>query len=270
MRKMHWVIVLIILVFPVAGSLFYPYMPERMATHWGGSDDPNGYMSKFAGTYVVAIFMMLFIATGLGFDIGVTRKFAKITGGKLPKLFFDGSLILLSVFLLVTYIAVLVWNTGRVFSMTKFTMIGLSALIIGSTAPMLFLFTKKTKGQEKGVESGTEYISTTGEYKDSLIEVSGEKIVFKNYYFPVGNKTVNLCQVESVEEKPCTMKNGKWRLHGSNDFNCKTWFSADYARPGRDKIFVMKVKGKWMQIGFTVEHSGAVCSLFRGKGLLRP
>jgi len=107
---------------------------------------------------------------------------------------------------------------------------------------------------------------TTDQYKDKLIEITADAITFKKYYFPIGSKTIKLSQIEYIQEKQPTIKNGKWRLHGTGDF--KTWFPADYRRPTRDKIFIMKLKNKWMQIGFTVENSEAISELFRTKGLL--
>jgi hypothetical protein len=74
--------------------------------------------------------------------------------------------------------------------------------------------------------------------------------------------------VQYVKEKPPTLWNGKWRLHGTGDPLFRIWFPADYDRPSRDKIFAMKVKNKWIRIGFTVENSLAVSELFKTKGLL--
>ena len=110
-------------------------------------------------------------------------------------------------------------------------------------------------------------MSETSEYKDSLIEISEDTIIFKNYYFPIGSKRIKLSQVEYIEEKQPTLSNGKWRLHGTGDF--RTWFPADYGRPRRDKIFLMKVKNKRMRIGFTVKNSYTVSKLLRTKGLLQ-
>ncbi len=54
MRKIHWFILFIILLFPMIGILFYPYIPEQMGTHWSGSEVPDDYMGRFAGTFVTA------------------------------------------------------------------------------------------------------------------------------------------------------------------------------------------------------------------------
>ncbi len=267
MRKIHWLIIIIILLFPVIGILFYPYMPEQMGTHWRDSDVPDDYMGKFTGTFVVAIVLMIVIAILLAVNIGLTKIFTKNYNSRKPTLFLDCFTILLSMFLLMSYIIVLAWNAGADFSVPRFMSIAASAFIVLMLAVTIYLCTRKTVVTEKTVNSKIDYIPSTGEYKDKLIEVSGDAIVFKNYYFPTGSKRIKLSQVEYIEEKQPTLSNGKWRLHGTGDF--RTWFPADYARPSRDKIFVIKVKNKWMRIGFTAENSHIVSELLRTRGLLR-
>ena len=267
MRKIHWLILIIIMLFPVAGIMFYPYMPDQMGTHWSGSDVPNDYMGKFAGTFVVAIVLMIVIAILLVVNVVSTRIFATNYNSRKPMLFLDCFTVLLSIFLVTAYVSVLVWNVGVDFSMPRFACISggiLIALMLGAT---FYVVTKQSEVPEKTADAEIDPISAKGEYKDKLIEISSDTIIFKNYYFPTGSKSIQLSQVEYVEEKPPALRNGKWRLHGTGNF--RTWFPADYDRPSRDKIFVMKVKSKWMRIGFTVEDSDAVSELLKTKGLLR-
>ena len=255
------------MLFPVTGILFYPYLPERMGTHWSGSDVPDDYMGKFAGTFVVAIVLMIIIAILLAVNVGLTKIFAKNYNSRKPILVFDCFTILLSTFLLTSYITVLAWNAGADFSMPRFLCISGGILIALTLMTTFYVLTRKSKIQGKALGTKVDYIPSAGEYKDSLIKICDDTIVFKNYYFPTGSKSIKLSQVEYVEEKAPTRRNGKSRLHGTGNF--KTWFPADYDRPSRDKIFVMKVKGKWIRIGFTVENSYAVSELFRTRGLLQ-
>ena len=173
----------------------------------------------------------------------------------------------LEIFLLICYIAVLAWNAGADFSMLRFLYISSGIFIVAMLVTSFYVFTRKTKDTGKAAGVEINYVPAKGEYRDNLVEISGDAIVFQNYYFPAGTKRIKLSEVEYVEEKAATLRNGKWRLHGTGNF--KTWFPADYDRPSRDKIFVMKVKGKWMTIGFTVENSKVVAELFRNQGLLR-
>jgi hypothetical protein len=106
-------------------------------------------------------------------------------------------------------------------------------------------------------------------YQDSLIAIDATKIVFKHYYFPTGKrKEVRLEDIESIQLKPPTIRNGRWRIHGTGNF--KTWFPRDSQRPKRDRIFFAKLKGRGMDIGFTVEHADQVERLFGSMGLIKP
>ena len=94
----------------------------------------------------------------------------------------------------------------------------------------------------------------TTEYQDALISVSPTHVRIKNYYFPNGaDKLVSVSDIDWIQTKRPSIRSGKWRLWGTG--NLHTWFARDYSRPRRDTIFVMKLKEKWWQVGFTVEDS---------------
>jgi len=75
----------------------------------------------------------------------------------------------------------------------------------------------------------------------------------------------NIKKVEILEP---TVMNGKWRIHGTGDFS--TWFPWDSGRPNRDIIFRITLHKGWCRIGFTVEDSASVISIFDEKGLIAP
>lgn len=105
-------------------------------------------------------------------------------------------------------------------------------------------------------------------YQDNLVAIAEDKIIFENYYFPSGKqKVVRLSDIERIEVRKPTIWNGKWRIHGTGNF--KTWFPADNNRPRRDRIFIAKLRGRWVDIGFTVEDGEQVERIFREKNLLR-
>ncbi len=105
-------------------------------------------------------------------------------------------------------------------------------------------------------------------YKDALVEISDQEIVFHRYYFPFcSDKRVPLQQVERVETRQPGLWGGSWRIWGSGDFH--TWFPLDGARPNRDRIFIMFLKNRYWRIGFTVEHSQEVTEILKERGLLR-
>lgn len=51
--------------------------------------------------------------------------------------------------------------------------------------------------------------------------------------------------------------------------NFKTWFPRDLKRPAREKIFFIELKGRWINIGFTVENAAQVEGILREKALIR-
>jgi hypothetical protein len=105
-------------------------------------------------------------------------------------------------------------------------------------------------------------------YKDGLVEITDQEIVFHRYYFPFGgDKHVPLRDIESVEARPPSFWGGSWRIWGSGDF--RTWFPLDGARPNRDRLFFTNLRGRSRRIGFTVEHSEAAAQVLKEHGLLR-
>lgn len=106
-------------------------------------------------------------------------------------------------------------------------------------------------------------------YQDKLVEITNDSILLKNYYFPSQKpKEILFNSIEKVKVKLPTLATGKWRFQGTGDFH--TWFPLDPERNKRDKIFFISLKGKWLQIGFTVEDSETVQSIFKSKGMLDP
>jgi len=104
-------------------------------------------------------------------------------------------------------------------------------------------------------------------YKDSLVEVTDQEIVFHRYYFPLGNdKHVPLSRIESVQVSQPSALGGSWRIWGTGNF--RTWFPLDGGRPGRDRIFVASLRNSSRRIGFTVEDSQKVAGILKEQGLL--
>ena len=105
-------------------------------------------------------------------------------------------------------------------------------------------------------------------YQDTLISITEDSVVFEHYYFPSGKgKSVRWGDIEGIDVMPTTIRNGRWRIHGTGDF--KTWFPKDRGRPEREKVFFAKLKSQRMDIGFTVEDADEVERIFREKGLIK-
>ena len=103
-------------------------------------------------------------------------------------------------------------------------------------------------------------------YSDGLIKVTPESLVLRNYYFIGISKKVPISDIEKIVSHESTISNGKWRLWGSGGFG--HWFPLDMLRPTRDRIFFAKLKNKNFVIGFTVQNSSMVESIFRDMHLM--
>jgi hypothetical protein len=103
-------------------------------------------------------------------------------------------------------------------------------------------------------------------YKDGLVEMTDQEVVFRRYYFPFGgDKHLALSQIERVEVREPSFTFGSWRIWGGGP---RTWFPFDGNRPSRDAIFVAYVRGCFGRVGFTVERSKEVIQLLKERGLL--
>ncbi len=106
-------------------------------------------------------------------------------------------------------------------------------------------------------------------YKDGLITITKNEIVFHHYQLLGGSRAVAIGEVDVVRALRPTFFNGKWRLGGSGDF--QTWFPTDWARFRRDTIFLAKLKKSGgYDIGFTAKDSQRVRQVLRDLALLHP
>lgn len=104
-------------------------------------------------------------------------------------------------------------------------------------------------------------------YKDSLVELTREKIVFFRYFFPFGTaKHLPLSQIEVIRSQPPSVFGGSCRIWGTGNF--VTWFPRDGARPRRDRIFFVILRSRIRKIGFTVEDSQKMTEELKTLGLL--
>ena len=105
-------------------------------------------------------------------------------------------------------------------------------------------------------------------YADKLITITNDHIIFNRYYFPLRKpKVVKIENIKSISVKKPTIWNGKWRLHGTGNF--EVWFPEDYRRPKRDRIFFATLTNQWTKIGFTVENGETVEKLLRSMNLIK-
>ncbi len=104
-------------------------------------------------------------------------------------------------------------------------------------------------------------------YQDKLIILYDDSLILLKYYFPsLSPKTIFFKDVKNIEVLKPTLFTGKYRIQGTGNF--RTWYPFDALRPKRNKVFIIKYVGKWVQSGFTVENSDEVESILREKKLI--
>ena len=149
-------------------------------------------------------------------------------------------------------------------------------LICVGTAVHIFRIVRRTRAggrarqdTSRPAPSGT--LPETGSpllYQDRLVRISGDAIEFLHYSFPffTSGRQVLLQDIDHIDVRKPTVRNGKWRIGGSGDL--RTWFPLDWDRPSRDRIFHAFLKTRGMDVGFTVEDSAAVTAILKTKGLI--
>lgn len=102
----------------------YPWMPEKVASHWNIRGEVDGYLPKFWG-----LFLLPFIFTGVALLlIAVPRIDPLKENIKAFRKYYDGFLILFSIFLLSIHLQVILWNIGVNVSPTVTIPIGIGLL----------------------------------------------------------------------------------------------------------------------------------------------
>lgn len=107
------VIIAIIALSFIIGLFFYPYMPERMASHWDEQGVVNGYMSKFWGIFMIPV---MSLALALLFLLLPKIDPLKANIEKFRK-YFDWFIIIFLLFMLYIYMITILWNLGARFNM---------------------------------------------------------------------------------------------------------------------------------------------------------
>ena len=107
-----------VLAFYVLAGIFYPQMPETMASHWNASGEADGYTGRFWGMFLFPLMM-----TGLTLLLAAVpsidplkaniRKFIGV---------YAWFVILFLLFFLYLYVLTILWNLDYRFNMTQLMM----------------------------------------------------------------------------------------------------------------------------------------------------
>jgi len=113
MGKRQWLMLAIILASFAIGLYFYPWMPERVASHWNAAGEVDGYMPKLWG-----LFLMPFISIAMFLLFLVIPKLEPMKENLAKfRTYFDTFTLVLFLFLFYLYLLTILWNTGARFNM---------------------------------------------------------------------------------------------------------------------------------------------------------
>ncbi|MDO8670512.1 MAG: SdpI family protein, partial [Dehalococcoidia bacterium] len=124
LRKSEMATLGIVALSIIVGVYFYPQMPESMATHWNASGEVNGHMERLWGLFLVPVIMaglvLLFIA--------IPRIDPLKANIEQFRNYYDGFIVVLSLFMLCVYFQTVLWNLGVEVSPNIVLPIGLGLL----------------------------------------------------------------------------------------------------------------------------------------------
>lgn len=99
----------------VIGAYMYPMLPEKVASHWDFQGNVNGYLDKTFGVFfpsMLTLFLIILFALvpstdPLKTNIETFRKY------------FDGLIIVFTLFMVYLYLLTLAWNFGHRFNISQ-------------------------------------------------------------------------------------------------------------------------------------------------------
>ena len=104
-----WKIMVAIFIASLAISIyFYPFMPEKMASHWNAEGKVNGYMPKNVALFLIPL-VILFLSL---LFIAIPKVDPMKSNIKSFKKYYDGFVILFLIFMLSLHIQIILWNIG--------------------------------------------------------------------------------------------------------------------------------------------------------------
>jgi uncharacterized membrane protein len=130
MRRSYLVMLLLVVLLFVVSIIFYQFLPERIATHWGLQGQANGYMPRFWGTF----FTPLLSIALLGLLILLSRIDPKKRNLNES---YEYLIIAFLIFMFYVQLLILLENLGFTFNMGRLLApgIGLLFILIGLLLP---------------------------------------------------------------------------------------------------------------------------------------
>ena len=117
-RKFLIGIIVLLLIPFVVSFIFYPKLPERVATHFDAAGEPDGYSSRFFGAFFLPIFL-IFIDALLIFIPMIDPLKENIMKFKD---YYYGFVIVFTLFMFVVHLWTLLWNVGKKPALTSLSL----------------------------------------------------------------------------------------------------------------------------------------------------
>jgi len=126
MRKLQLLAIALAALSFITAYAAYPYMPEKMASHWDINGEVNGHMGRDAGTYFMPVLAVAMLALFLVLPrIDPLRKnYAQFQGE------YDGMVAIILAFLYYIYLLTLAYNAGCSFNLMQLLAPAFGALFI--------------------------------------------------------------------------------------------------------------------------------------------
>lgn len=114
-RPVHIAILVILAAFYILSLVFYPQMPETMASHWNDAGVADGFTSRFWG-----LFAMPFIVTGIALLLWLVPYIdPRKSNIALFRKYYDWFVVLFLLYMLYVHVLTLLWNLDYRFNMSQ-------------------------------------------------------------------------------------------------------------------------------------------------------
>jgi uncharacterized membrane protein len=139
-KKQIIILAIIVSSFAVALAV-YPYLPERVASHWDAAGQVNGYASRFWGAFLAPIIL----AASYLLFLFIPKIDPKKENIQKFRPYFENFILAFVLFLYYIYLLTLFWNLGWRFELVRFLSPAFAALfyvtgsMVGHAEPNWFI-----------------------------------------------------------------------------------------------------------------------------------
>jgi uncharacterized membrane protein len=128
MRKSEIAVLIIILASFASAIYLYPLLPATIASHWNELGEVNGYMPKVYALFIMPAVSLLVFLLFLAIPRidPLKRNIEKFRG------YFDGFIVMFTLFLFVLYLLTVFWNFGFTFNIIHVFVLSFGILIFYS------------------------------------------------------------------------------------------------------------------------------------------